>query len=366
MLKRLVLIALLIAIFVGAIFGYRYYQQLQQAQQQPQRPPATIAAIEVEEQQWRPALRSVGSLVAVNGTSVSTEVNGIVSEILFQSGQRVDKGEVLLKLDDTVDQAALEALRADRRLAEIQFKRAQDLYKKRVMSKSEYDEATARLEATNARVAEQEAIINRKVIRAPFSGLLGIRRVDLGQFIDAGGQIVSLQAIDPIYVDYTLPERHLQQVREGQSVEVRLDALPGKVFQGSISALDSGVDEGTRTLSIRATLSNEGGEMRPGMFAEVRTLQAETRRVLTIPRTAISYNTYGDFVYRVQENDVGQLIVKRQQIGTGEVRNGRVAVTRGLQAGERVVEAGLNKLRQGQAVQIDNSVKLDHHKVSGE
>jgi membrane fusion protein (multidrug efflux system) len=367
MFKRLAAIAIIVLIFVGAIFGYQYYQHLKkQGGQQHGMPPATIASAEVKQMQWRPALRSVGSLVATNGISVSTEVDGIVSDILFRSGKTVKEGEVLIKLDDRVDQAALEALRADRRLAEVQFNRSKDLYKKRVTSKSQYDEAKAKLEATTARVAEQEAVIDRKTIRAPFDGLLGIRQVDLGQYLNAGGSIVSLQAIDPIHVDYTLPERYLKQIAVGQDVEVRLDALPGKVYQGKITALDSGISRGTRTLKIRATLDNEDGEMRPGMFAEVRTLNPEAKQVLVVPRTAISYQTYGDFVYVIEQKGEGPPTVARRPVTTGEVRNGLVAIESGLEAGEKVVRAGLVKLRPGMPVKIDNSVELDDNKVSGE
>lgn len=328
-------------------------------------PPTVIASTEVKQEAWQPSLQSVGSLVATNGIQVSTEVNGIVSDIVFVSGEPVEKGQVLMKLDASVDNAALEALRAEQRLAKIQFDRSKDLLKKHVSSKSEYDEAEARFDAARARVKQQEEVIKRKVIRAPFAGLAGIRQVNLGQYFEAGSPIVSLQALDPIYVDYTLPERYLTRVNPGQQVKVTLDAIPDQVFGGEVSAVNSGVDTGTRTLKIRATLSNPGTVLRPGMFAEVNTVTGDAQPVLTLPRTAISFNTYGDFVFVINNNDKGPPTVKRTSVETGEVRKGRVVV-KGLQQGTQVVRAGLVKLRDNMPVKIDNQVKLDDAEIQSQ
>jgi membrane fusion protein (multidrug efflux system) len=359
-------IALSLAVVVAAGAAYMIWQNLQQQGAQSQAfPPSVIASTEVKQEHWQPSLSSVGSLVAINGIDVSTEVNGIASEIVFKSGQSVEQGQVLIRLDDSVDEAALEALRADSRLAEVQYRRAQDLLKKRVTSKSEYDEAKARYDAARARVKQQEAIIKRKIIRAPFSGLIGIRLVDLGQYVEAGSAIVSLQALDPIYVDYTLPERFISRIQPGQQVALELDAIPGRKFSGQISAVNSGVDVGTRTLKIRATLDNPDNMLRPGMFAEVESITGEPLPVLTLPRTAISFNTYGNFVFVMNENEQGALSVKRTSVETGETRGGRVVV-KGLEAGTRVVRAGLVKLRDGAPVKIDKSVQLDDGELSGE
>ncbi|MGD8999677.1 MAG: efflux RND transporter periplasmic adaptor subunit [Granulosicoccaceae bacterium] len=364
--KRWILTPSLLALITAAVVGFLYWQNLQQQSAKPRGfPPTVIAATEVIQENWQPSLQSVGSLVAINGINVSTEVNGIVSGIVFASGQPVEQDQVLIRLDDSVDQAALEALRAERKLAEVQFRRASDLLKKRVMSKSEYDEANARYDAATARVKQQEAIIKRKVIRAPFAGLAGIRQVDLGQFIEAGDAIVSLQALDPIYVDYTLPERYLTRIKPGQVVRVQLDAIPGRTFSGEVSAVNSGIDTGTRTLKVRATLTNADSIMRPGMFAQVETLTGEARPVLTLPRTAISFNTYGDFVLVINKNDAGMLTVTRTPVETGETRQGRVVVT-GLPASVQVVRTGLVKLRDGMPVKIDNQVKLDDAEIGGE
>lgn len=365
MLKRFNNIAVFMVIIVIGLAGGLYWKTQQAVAPQPGASAAVIAVTEVIEESWQPRLQSVGSLVAVNGINVSTEVNGIVSEIVFVSGQPVKQGQVLIKLDKSVDLAALEALRAERKLAQIRFNRAKDLLKKHVTSKSEYDETQARFEAAEARVKQQEAILLRKEIHAPFAGLAGIRQVDLGQFIESGDAIVSLQALDPIFVDYTLPERHLTRVKTGQVINLQLDALPGKIFNGEVSALNSGVDTGTRTLKVRATLANPDKLMRPGMFAQIETLTGATEPVLTLPRTAISFNTYGNFVFVVNKNDKGMLTVKRTAIETGETRTGRVAV-KGLAIGTQVVRTGLVKLRDGTRVTIDNKIPLDDAGIKGE
>jgi len=354
----------IVFLIVIVVAGYVYWQSRQQMAAPRGFPPSVIAATEVATENWQPELESVGTLVATNGINVSTEVNGIVSEVVFTSGQPVEQGQILIKLDDSVDMAALEALRADSKLAEVQFNRIKGLIKKQVTSKSDFDEAQARFDAAKARVKQQEAIIKRKIIRAPFSGLAGIRQVDLGQYLEAGNPIVGLQALDPIYVDYTLPERYLTRIRTGQAIKVQLDAIPGKEFNGEVTALNSGVDTGTRTLKIRATLMNPGGILRPGMFAQVKTITGQAEPVLTVPRTAISFNSYGNFVFVINESDKGA-IVKRMAVETGDTREGRVIV-KNLAAGTKIVRAGLVKLRDGAPVKIDNQVKLDDKEIKGE
>jgi len=363
--KRLSIAMVVVLIIIAGVVGFMYWQNMQQAAAPQGFPPAVISATELRQENWQPSLQSVGSLVAINGVDVGTEVNGIVSEIVFKSGQPVVKGQVLIKLDNSVDDAALEALRAERKLTQIQFNRAKNLLKQRVTSKSEYDEAEARYDAAKARVKQQEAVIRRKVIRAPFAGLAGIRQVDLGQYIEAGMPIVSLQSLDPIYVDYTLPERHLTRIKTGQVVQIRLDAVPKQIFSGEVSAVNSGVDVGTRTLKIRATLNNTNNILRPGMFAQVETITGEAQPVLTVPRTAISFNTYGNVVFAINKNEQGMFMVKRTPVQTGESRKGRVIV-KGLQLGTQVVRTGLVKLRDGMSVKIDNKVELNDAEIQGE
>jgi membrane fusion protein (multidrug efflux system) len=321
-------------------------------------PPAVIAAEAVQRESWQPGLAAVGSLVAFQGVQVASEIDGQVKAIHFESGAAVAAGDELVILDDDVDRAELAGLLAEKRLAEIQFERAKKLLRDKTISRSEYDQAEAGLDSAAAQVASQRARIDKKHIRAPFSGQLGIRQVDLGQYLAAGDAIVSLQAMDPIYVDYSLPERYLNQLSVGQAVEVRVQAHPGQVFAGTISAISPRIETGTRSVPVRATLGNPQQRLRTGMFAEVNTLLPPRDDVLTLPEQAVSYNPYGNSVFVVEEKN-GGLSVQRRQIETGSVRRGRVEVISGLQEGERVVTAGHNKLRNDMPVQIDNSVQLD-------
>lgn len=365
MIKRFFILLILLGGIFGGIFYLKNQQAMQmQAQMSQAMPPAVIAAASVVLEQRQPSLRSVGSLVAVHGVQVSSETPGIVSEILFESGDRVKQGDPLIKLDATVDKAALSALRADQRLAEIEFKRSADLLPKKAVSRSDYDQAKAKLQSAQARVEEQLAVVSRKTIRAPFAGVLGIRQVNQGQYLNPGDGIAPLQSLDPIYIDYSLPERYFRQLEIGQPVKVSLDALPDEVFEARVSAIDAALMEGTRSIKLRATLSNPKQILRPGMFAEVRTLVGEPQEMLTIPQTALSYNTYGNFVMLVTENEQGQLVANRRQVETGAVQDGRTEINGGLQAGDRVVRAGHNKLRPGQQVSIDNQVPLDDAQVT--
>lgn len=357
--KRLIIVLIFLLVIFGGIGAYKYYQiQQMTAQMSQPQPPATISSATAESVEWTATLAAVGSLQAINGVRLTTEIPGTVSEIRFESGQRVKQGDVLVQIDASVDKAALEGLIADRELARMEFQRAQNLLPQRAVSQSQFDEAEAKYQSAQARVAQQQAQIAKKSIKAPFDGLLGLRQVDRGEYLTPGAEIVSLQTLDPIYLDYSVPEQRFQYVKVGQTVRARLDAYSDEVFQGRVTAIDSGINEGTRSLRVRATLDNPGGRLRQGMFAEVETVRDETQQVITIPRTAISYNTYGDFVFLIEEGDNAELSAQRQQVTVGQTRDGRVEVTEGLKAGQRVVRAGLVKLRNGQPVTIDDSVAL--------
>lgn len=359
MIKRLILVVLLLVVMFGGIFGWKFYDGQKQAAMlsQPQ-PPVTVASAEVEARTWQPYLRATGSVEATQGVFVTTEVPGQVSEILFESGRKVEAGEIILQLDDSVDRADLDGLIAQHTLAKLQFERNRKLLKDRSVSRSDYDASRAQLDSAQATVDAKRATISKKKIRAPFSGQLGIVEVDPGEYLSPGARIVPLQALDPVYVDYALPERHFDQVRVGQSVKVEVQAYSGQVFEGVITAINPGIDPGTRSIRLRATLDNPGHLLRPGMFAEVLTVLPARADILTLPRTAITYNPYGESVFIIQEKE-GAQVVQRRRVKTGEVREGRVEIVEGLQAGDSVVAAGQVKLRNGQGVAIDNSVQLD-------
>jgi len=356
LLVRLIVVLILLGLVFGGIFYWKQQQQQQMAAQMSQpRPPATVAVTEVRTERWQPRLKAVGSVTATQGISVTNEVSGMVREILFVSGQKARAGQILVRLDDSVDEADLRGLQAERNLASIKFNRLAKLLKDRSVSQSDYDEARAELDSAEAKVAAKRAFIEKKAIRAPFDGMLGIRSVDIGDYLAPGSQLAPLQALAPVYVDFSLPERHVAQLRTGQTVEIRVTARPDRVFQGEITAINPGIDEATRSIQVQATLANRERLLRPGMFAEVDVLLPQRDEVITVPNVAITYTPYGDSVFLAVEKD-GQLHAERRQVTTGLVQAGRAEVLDGLQPGDQVVLAGQVKLRTGQPVQIDNEV----------
>jgi membrane fusion protein (multidrug efflux system) len=355
MLARLLVVVLLLGLLLGGIFYLKQQQTAQQAAMGGPPPPPVVAVADVRREDWQPRLRAVGSLVATQGIFVTNEVPGQVREIDFESGEGVRRGDLLVQLDDSVDQADLRGLIAQRDLARIKLNRFGKLLRDRSASQSDYDEAKAQLDSAEAAVAAEEALIAKKRVTAPFDGMLGIRIVDVGEYLPPGSNIVPLQALEPIYADYALPERHLPQIAVGKEVVVRVSAYPDREFQGSIAAINPGVEERTRSVKVRAVLENGERLLRPGMFAEVATVLPARVGLATVPRTAISFAPYGATVFRIREEG-GGATVERRQVTTGESRGGRVEIREGLQPGDRVVMAGQVKLRNGQAVTIDNSV----------
>ena len=351
--SRFVIVIIFLGLVLGGIFGYKFYQfgQMEKQLSQPQ-PPAKISVTRATTESWQPSIKAVGSVEAINGIEVANELPGVVETVNFESGDTVTKGDVLIRLDSAIDEAALRTRRAEAQLAAQEFKRISDLLPKKAVSQAQYDEAKANYDAARARVNEAEAQLNKKVIRAPFDGTLGIRMVDQGEYIATGTPIVEINMLDPIYVDYTLSEKALPEVDKGYPVTVTVAAVPGETFSGEVSAINTSVNPESRTVRMRATLANEQGKLRPGMFATIQTGQPRENEVITLPRTAISYNTYGNFVFVVTENDDSEQVVERRTVTTGEVRDGRAEVTSGLEAGETVVAKGLLRLRDGQRVEI--------------
>ena len=270
LLARLTAVLILLSLVFGGIFYWKQQQQQVAAQMRQPPPPASVAVTEVRNESWQPRLKAVGTVSATQGIFVTNEVAGIVREILFASGQKVEAGEVLVRLEDSVDEADLRGLQAERDLARIKFKRLAKLVQDRSVSQSDYDEAKAELDGAEAKVASKRALIDKKSIRAPFDGTLGIRSVNVGEYLAPGAQLVPLQALDPVYVDFFLPERHFAQLHSGQLVEVRVTARPDQVFQGEITAINPGVDEATRSIRVQATLANPEQLLRPRSAAPAR------------------------------------------------------------------------------------------------
>jgi len=349
---RLTVIILALVLVFGGIFGWKY-NQAKQAQSAGGPPPAVVSSTKVKIEKWQSEISAAGSLVASAGVFVTNEVAGQIAEIQFESGHVVKKGDLLVKLDDQTDRATLDALIAERELAKVRFDRMSRLIKDNMISRSDFDEAKSQFDVAEAKVASQRALVEKKTIRAPFAGRLGLREVNLGQYLAPGSQMVSLQAFDPIYVDFTLPERYLSRLSTNQAVVVRVQAYGSRGFDGRISAIEPRVETRTRNLRVRATLRNPQGELQPGMFADVGVISAEQRQILTL-----TYAPYGDSVFVIEESK-GGLVVRQHQVQTGENRADRVEIVSGLNEGDTVVSAGQVKLRDGQAVQINNTVDLE-------
>ena len=366
--KRMIVMLLLVGIVFGAIFGFKAWLSgfIDRMIEQSPQPPAAITAGVVEQMPWTQRLTAVGTVVADNGVNVTTEAAGIISEIRFDSGQAVARGDVLVQLDASTETASLRAMEAGLNLALVQRDRFRDLYASRqAVAKADLDQRESEAERLQAEVNAQRALIARKTIRAPFSGVLGIRQVNLGQYLNPGDAIVSLQSLDPVHVDFHLPEQRLHSVDTGQAVTAGIDALPDEHFDGQITAIDSGVDPGTRNFLVRATFANPDQQLRPGSFARIQAQTGDPEQVLVLPQTAISFNPYGNSVYVISEQtDAARqagnepvLTVRQRFIRTGDTRGDLIVVSEGLVAGERVATSGLLKLRNDAVVVINDSVQ---------
>ncbi len=364
--KRMILTILALAVVFGGVFGYRLFtnHMIHQYLSHQKTPPVAVAVVKAAETEWQPELKSVGSLTARQGVDVTGEIPGLVTAIHFRSGQRVQAGDVLVTLDSRAEKAQLARLEAAAELARIQMKRQKELVKKKMAPQSALDQASAQYKQIEAQIHGQTVLIDQKSIKAPFSGLLGIRQVDLGTYFAPGTPIVTLQALDPIYVDFTLPQQDFKDIKDGQPVDISVDAWPGSNFEGHISAINPKVDSESRNFKIRAKIKNADMKLRPGMFCQVTVKLAGEEKHITLPQTAISYNPYGDIIYVVQtasEKTKGKPVLKVQRrfVVTGESRGDQVAVLKGVKAGDRVVVAGQQKLKEGSVVVINNKVMPD-------
>ena len=344
--------------------GFVKFQQIQTAIAQGaafQPPPEAVTTIVSDEEEWPATLSAIGTVAAVQGVTVSADLPGTVERVLFESGQAVRAGEVLAVLDTRQEQAQLAAIEAQREHARLTFERMQGLLNERVISRAEFDRATSEFRQSEAQAGEIRAVIQRKTIRAPFSGILGIRQVNLGQYLAAGDSLVTLQSLNPIYVNFGVPQQAAGQIPVGRAVRITTDDAAGAEWSGRVTALDALVDEATRNIQVQATLANPGGKLRPGMFVQTEVALGPRQRVVALPASAISYAPYGDSVFVVSEmtgaDGKPYRGVRQQFVKLGPARGDQVAVLSGVKPGDEVVTSGLFKLRNGAAVQINNSVQ---------
>jgi membrane fusion protein (multidrug efflux system) len=354
--RPLVLTVIALVVVFGGIFGFIFGKKALIAKYLASYtpPPVAVVAEAVREERWDRSIIAVGTLKAAQGVDIATEVAGTVKRVLFEPGQSVAKGDELLALDDTVEVATLKSLLAQRRLAEINFERDQRLLQNKAISRTDYDKTEAVFKDVGAQVEKTEAIIARKHIRAPFAGRIGIPLVDEGQYVNEGQSLVTLQALDTLDVDFTLPEQQLPLLFPGQRIRCTVQAYPDRAFDGAIVAVDAKVDANTRNAMVRARVPNTALALLPGMFVSVEVVVEEAVPVLTVPETALSYNLYGDSVFVVVPASTGEgLRVERRYVGVGEKRDRRVSLRDGVKAGERIVTAGALKLDNGAAVVLD-------------
>ena len=363
MLKRMIVMLAATMLIVAAL-GFVKFRQVQTAIAQGaafQPPPESVTTIVAAEERWASTISAIGTVAAVRGVTVSADLPGVIASIAFESGQSVRQGDVLAVLDARQERAQLAAAEAQRDLAHVNFTRLEGLLNERVISRAEFDRATAEQRQGEARVGEIGATIERKIIRAPFSGVLGIRHVNLGQYVSGGDALVTLQALDPIYVNFGVPQQAIASVRAGRSVRATSDGLDGVTLTGQITALDSVIDESTRNIQAQATFANGQAKLRPGMFVQTEVAIGSASAVVSLPTSAISYAPYGDSVFVVTDlkDPNGKLYrgVRQQFVKLGGSRGDQVAVISGIKAGDEVVTSGVFKLRNGAAVVVNNKVQ---------
>lgn len=363
MMKRMLLMLAAMATIIGGL-GFVKFQQIQMAIAQGasfQPPPEAVTTIVAEQAEWPDTLSAIGSVAAVQGVTVSADLSGTIDRIAFVAGKAVRQGDVLVELDTRQERAQLAAADAQRDLARVNFDRMQGLLKDNVISRAEFDRATADSKQTEARVGEIRAAIDRKTIRAPFSGILGLRQVNLGQYLSSGDPIVQLQSLDPIYVNFGVPQHTTGHIHIGRDVRITSDDLAGVALRGRITAIDSAVNEETRNIQVQATLANPGGTLRPGMFVQAEVALGQGRAVVPLPATSISYAPYGDSVFIVSkikgENGATYTGVRQQFVKVDGARGDQVGVASGVKPGEEVVTSGVFKLRNGAAVVVNNTVQ---------
>jgi membrane fusion protein, multidrug efflux system len=363
MIKPLVIVVLVAALILGGIFAWGAFKGKMMAKYMGMAAtaPQTVSTIKAASLSWQGRTQSVGSLRAVRGADLSLQIAGIVDEIRFESGSEVPAGAVLLKLRPYDDPAKLEQLQAAAVLAEQTYKRDQEQFAAQAISQAVLDTDVSTLKSAKAQVLAQQALIDEKTMRAPFAGTLGIRQIDVGQYLTAGTAVVTLQALDPILIDFYVPQQALSELKAGQAVGATVDTYPGTQFTGTIESINSKVDLASRNVQVRASFKNADHRLVPGMFATVEIDNGAATTQITLPQAAITYNPYGDTVFIVQHSGVDdkgkpKSTVLQRFVKLGATRGDQVAVTSGVAAGDEIVVAGQMKLRNGSFIVVDNSV----------
>lgn len=352
----IIVAAILIAIF-GSIGGYLFLKFSRLASMDFSPPPVTVAAADAVEETWGRKLSAVGTIKAVRGVDLTSETSGEITDILFESGTLLEKGQLLVVLNDEVEKASKRNQIAALDLAEVLFERDSRLIEQKSIPQSQYDQSRADFERAKAQLAETEARLANKRIEAPFTGTVGIRQVDVGDYLEPGDKIAALQDHSELEIDFTIPSRYAPQLKAGLNVDVVVDAFPGLTFTAVVTAVDARIDTGTRNVLVRSKLLSSDGLL-PGMFASLELDLGDDQSVVTIPETAMTYSIQGNTVFVIEETEDGGLTANARVVDAGSVRDGRVAVTSGLAPGERVVSVGQNKLYRGVRLLIDETVTL--------
>ena len=363
MAKRMILMLALMTAFIAALglVKVRQFQAMAKQFAAMQAPPDAVTTIVVKQEDWPATLNAIGTIAPVQGVTVSADLPGIIDRIAFDSGRSVQQGDILVQLDTRQEQAQLAAAQAQFEVARLNFERMRGLVEQDAVSRAEYDNAAAVHKQAEARIQEIRATIERKTIRAPFSGVLGIRQVNLGQYLTGGDPVVPLQSLNPVYVNFGIPQQQAGEVRAGSKVHIRIGELGAREFSGRVSAVNAVVDQTTRNIQVQATLANPGGVLRAGMFVQAQLHLGASQAVVALPASAINYAPYGDSVFIVSDlkDATGQRYrgVHQQVVKLGGARGDQIAVLSGLNAGEEVVTSGVFKLRNGAPVRVNNKVQ---------
>lgn len=366
--KRMVIMLLSISLLFGSIFAYQVFKakMIKKYMLQGASHPVAVSAMKIKAEAWQKKIKATGSLRAIQGVDITTEIAGLVKSIHFTPGTPVKKDTRIIQLNADTEIAELQSLQAALKIAQITYDRDKAQFAIHAISKQTLDNDEATLKAAIAQVNQQQSIIAKKDIRAPFTGKLGISQVNLGQYINVGDKIVTLQTLDPIYIDFFLPQQELAQLAIGQSIEITTDTYPGKIYKGKITTISPLVDAATRNVQIEATIANPRQELFPGMFANTEITIGKPQPLLTLPQTAINYNPYGDIAYIVKEEGKDpqgnvRYIAHQTFVSIGETRGDQVSILKGLKAGDMVITSGQLKLKNGSQVKVNNAILPDNN-----